>query len=668
MSASKRHFRICALQNNFRSDEAAARVIDTWAEIGFDTEQFFHICADAVSSLYNPKLHHEAVTQYLAKADKYGVGILFYMNCHIMNPSENDMSPDWATYKADGSYNVLYGSYHGTCLRSAWKEHFFESVRALKEFKLTGLFFDGPIWGVKCACPTCRREFQEKYGKPFDEGTEDEHMEFDRWTVDTFKRELREVVKSTNPEWLMYFNEGLMAGRFDADMMRRQIGYNDLVGTEHGGFYGHNPNNEQTRYWTVIEGAKIAKAVAGDKPSVIFFAGDHKPWSWSMHTPNETILTYFTILANGASVWYGLHNDPDYLQGEYGNALRKMVAYDKLNTSLYETMKSKAEVAIFQSFNTARYYPHTGIESDLYRDEDRMMFHPGNYSDSLRGTEGLLEHTSIPWDFVTELNLDALPQYKVVLAPTLAMADDETAQALEDYVKNGGVVIADGEFGFFDKAGKRRTTSLLEKFTGIIPSGKADKPGHFNYFRFDDKFYTADQTVRLLQLPEYLMEINPADAEIIAKACEIVSGPYVCKPGIPNIPFCLKKQLGKGYIIYFAGGIFEMYFNYRMKDYRKCFVNMMNSIFTPAYKLENSVPGISMTVSDSSEGTVIHLSNYVSAIWPIEKSVPVDGLLLKTPADFTQAKTLFAGVELKKNADGNWILPRLDICEAIVLK
>ncbi len=653
----KKHFRIAALQCNFQTPEQTLAMPDFWSEVGFNTEQLLHTHADMYSAIYDETRHRELMREYLANSRKNGLQTIVYMNCHILGPSIAGRKEEWGMRDLKGEYPLFYGTYPGCCLNSSWVDYFHRCLENLAEFPIYGLFFDGPFY-TPCACPRCRAKFERQHGKSYDEATDAERSDFAYESVIEFKDNLYRKIKSINPAWQMYFNEGLFTGRADAGNFKRQLASDDLVGTEGGFFFYSEPKNHP--YWHCAVAAKLAEAVAGDKPTVIFFAGDHKPWGWFMHTPAETRLCYMSAIGNGASVWYGIHCNPDNYATATGQTVRQLVAFDKKYDALYQKSRSLADIAVFFSYDTARYYRKSGTASDLYDDAGRQSDFPGDYHAACEGAFGMLSHLNLPFDIVTELNLNDLPRYKAVLAPSLAMVGQEVKEALDAYVTAGGVVIADGEFGLYDEKGARRKTGAFTASAGFAAAGKTNPNQTFNYFGVEPSIYVPDNAFGWMPIPPWSLAIRPeAKAEVIGRANPPMPGCYFSHPGKLVNPFAVRTRFGKGRYYYFAGGCFEFYFNFTHVAHRELFDAIIRRYAGRDFVLRHASTGVAVTVRESIECVLVHLTNYTSATRPVTAAAPQRGLTLQAPAEFARATDLTTGEVLGRGGDGLFHLPEL---------
>jgi hypothetical protein len=146
---------------------------------------------------------------------------------------------------------------------------------------------DGPILH-KCYCPACSKEFKAVYGKPITETSYGEHLSSNVDGITDFMKEIYGIVKSVNPELMLYINNSALRADVTGSNTRKVEPYVDTV---------------------------------------IFIAGDYKPRSFYMHTYHETKLYYAQSLANGANVWYGIQGPFDQMNTEGGKAAIEMNAF-----------------------------------------------------------------------------------------------------------------------------------------------------------------------------------------------------------------------------------------------------------------------------------------------------------------------------------------------------
>ena len=664
------HMRIAALQCNFEGGTAKTlRVPERWKRFGFNVEQLLHTHAELYSAVFDRRRHGALLRRYLAESRKNGLSTILYLNCHILLESQKNRIRDWAAVKEDGTYVRLYDTYYACCVNSSWQDYFLKAIEELKDCDLAGIFFDGPN-AAPCYCPRCRAGFKAARGKVLAKATPDEAIEFGLESSLTFMARAYAKVKEVNPDRLAYFNTPLLHSGMTDVQMRRALACNDIVGTE-GGFQFYGPPKD-TDLWRCGLNAHAVEAVAGDRPRVIFMAGDHKPWSWYLHTPTETRLCYASALANGASVWYGIHCRTAHLDSPAGRAARDMIQFDRRHDALYQRTTSLADVALLYSFNTAKHYTSSGETTDFYRSGgNQKKAAVGNYWESFNGAAGILFRSGIPFDLVTELDPDAFSRYRVLVVPTGACLADNVAVAIREFVRRGGVLIADSETSLFDATGNRQNDFLLADVLGVAFKGHRQYAAH-DYFALDPRGDLPGQKgIPLIPAPLVAMDVAPARrAKVLARLCPPLPGRYAGKPGRPVHPFLIRKRVGKGLSYYFAGTFFELYRKFGIADYRHLAGRLVRHHTRPAVELVNAPESVEFTVRQSGAAgpMLVHLVNYTGGMTrPIDKVVPLRGLSLKVNARVESVRSLVTGRRLNPDRHGLIALPDIHEFEVITL-
>ena len=667
-----KHLRIAALQCNFEGGpEQTLRVPALWQEFGFNVEQLFHTHGELYSAVFDRERYGELVEQYLEECRSRDIAVILYMNCHILLRSQDDMAGEWAQQDRDGELIKSYGSYYACCLNSSWSDFFLDAIESLRGLDLAGIFFDGPS-ASQCFCPRCDSLFRDGHGKGITESSPAEIAAFTLRSKVEFVRRTYDQTKDVDSDWVSYINANLMHAGESREEMAELLSLNDIIGTEGGfQFYGRPASAD---IWRCGIHAKFVDAVAGDKWRVIFMAGDHKPWSWYLHTPAETKLCYASALANGASVWYGIHCSTDNLRGRTGKAAKEMVQFDKRHEALYSETESAADVALFYSYDTGKHYTTTGEETDFYGAEGRRVeVGVGNYSESFQGAYGLLFRTGIAFDVVTDLDLALLSKYSVLVIPTGACLAAEVASQIAEFVRNGGTVISDSETSLYSETFERREAPPLSEMLGVDFSGGCRHYGSHDYFALEaDSDLFADENVRYLPAPLVALDVVPrSGVEVLAKLFPPIPGRYAGRPEEAEFPFIIRNQVGEGMSYYFAGTFFELYGSYGIVHCKKLIKHLVEQHHRPVAQLLDAPESVEFSVrrSSPSGALVVHLVNYTGGMnRPIEEVVPVKGMSLRIPEGSSSVRALVADRELEVGANGLVGLPAVREFEVVVIE
>lgn len=668
------HMRIAALQCDFEGgQEKTLEMPGKWKDFGFNVEQLFHTHAELYNAVYEEDRHKEMLTKYLAEAKKNGIKIILYLNCHILLPSQNHLREQWSKRNKDGEFIKLYSDvYYSPCMTSTWTDYFLEHIEQLENFDIAGVFFDGPLVH-DCYCPSCQKVFKKQSGKEMSDASAAEVKDFANRQCIEFAGKIYRKVKEVNKDWISYTNSNLLHGNWSSAEMHELLQYEDIVGTEGGfQFYG---KPKDVPLWKCSLAAKMAEAVAKSRPTVIFMAGDHKPWAWYMHTSAETKLCYASILANGSSVWYGIHCSSDMLKTEAGDATREMLEFDKKNNELYTNTKSLAETAVFVSFDTAKKYPAVYQLSDFYGASSSTAKECiGDYALGLDGAIAMLFYSGITYDIVTELNLNCLSAYKTIILPNGACLNKAAVDALTDFVKQGGTLIADGESSLYDENLNKNTNFSLSVVFGVDFADGVLDFDICDYFRLteNNKDLVSDKTMKYLPAPLKALRVTPHEGtEVIANLCPPLAGCYSGKPERAEHPFITRNSFGKGKAYFIAGTLFEMYYSYGFVHHLEIFRNILNNSNTQLVDLKCDSDAVELTYRKNvhSGKEFIHLVNYTGSMnRPIGKVVPVLGGELVINKPFKSATALVSGEKLNISKSGSILLPDIQEFEVIELE
>ncbi|MCX7016731.1 MAG: beta-galactosidase trimerization domain-containing protein [Candidatus Sumerlaeota bacterium] len=665
------HLRIAALQCNFEGGQKKTLSIPRlWQEFGFGVEQLFHTHSELYTAVFDKDVHGDLLAEYLAEAARNGISIIVYLNCHILAASQRGKIAEWAQVDYQGAYRMLYETYYACCLNSSWSDRFLTSIESLKGYDIAGIFLDGPN-SRPCYCPRCRERFFSTRGIALEAATPEQAVDFGLDTAIEFMKSAYATAKKINPRWLTYSNAHLMNAASSASQMKKILSHNDIVGTE-GGFQFYGPPKD-VDVWRCGVHARMVEAVAQGKRKVIFMAGDHKPWSWHLHTPAETKLCYASILANGCSAWYGIHCNTESLRGVSGNAVHEMIAFDKNHAALYEHTRSLAEVALLYSFNTAKYYKTSEAAADFYATGSNAAAKGvGNYADAVQGACGVLFRSGIPWDVITELNIEDLDRYAVLVIPTGACLEESAAEAIRAYVRDGGVIVADSETSLYDGGGDKRDDFILADVIGASVRGYRRYKTH-DYFCLEERYDVfAEEGARYLPAPTIALEVEPAEtAEVMGRLCPPLAGRYAGRPEAPASPFIIKNRMGDGVSYYFAGAFFELYRRFGIVHCRRLIQSIIDEHSAPRVRLRNAPESVEITVRESlsARAVLVHLVNYTGSMSrPIERVTPLHGLSLEVSSPIASAKALVSGKTLAVGEQGVISLPEIKEYEVIVLE
>jgi beta-galactosidase len=160
--------------------------------------------------------------------------------------------------------------------------------------------------------------------------------------------------------------------------------------------------------------------------------------------------------SKGIFFWTWRPRISEFESGEYGMTrldgtitertlhLAKEFKLVRKYASLLVNARRKAECAILFS------RPAETLAALCRIDHQKLSLYKGSVTDA----HELLWRHNIPADFIALEQIDRLSDYPVVILPFLFSVSKELAEALRQYVKNGGFLIADAMLGAKDHAGR----------------------------------------------------------------------------------------------------------------------------------------------------------------------------------------------------------------------
>ena len=106
---------------------------------------------------------------------------------------------------------------------------------------------------------------------------------------------------------------------------------------------------------------------------------------------------------------------------------------------------------------------------------DRGSWEGYAYHDEFMGILMMLIESNIPFEVITEDELDSLTNFDMVILPDFACMNESQAEKIRDYVTDGGTIIAINETSLYTKYGARRNDFLLKDVFGVGATAEGEK-------------------------------------------------------------------------------------------------------------------------------------------------------------------------------------------------
>ena len=348
------------------------------------------------------------------------------------------------------------------------------------------------------------------------------------------------------------------------------------------------------------------------------------PYGADSFTPEEVYFRMMLVLTWGVRPSAALAQSAHLLQPTY-DSLEMINARVPWMTRI----ESEPWAALVMSDNTKTFYGRTAVE-------ERYL---ANVLGAFRTT--VEEHMGVTIINDWNLNADDLARYKVLVLANTACIDEEQAEGIREFVRNGGGVVATQDTSLFDEIGSARENYLLADVFGVnylgTPSGEGGKTEQLDinfskgvgadYFAkrrniFDFKMNSPSLFAELpkTRLGEYIgtgpvvfkgpaVSVQPSTTTVTQTLATIA--PRVA--GAPAIPAVLTSTYGKGRVVFLAAGMDSAYYSYSYPYQRLVLAQAMRWAASAPPTIEVDAPMNVQTTffrqKSDGERLVVHLLN-----------------------------------------------------------
>lgn len=623
----------------------------------------------------------DILDEYLRAAHGEGIRVIIYFNVHWLSPTIANKHKDWLQLRRDGSViDDVYGLGMSPCVNSPdYRRWSFQVIKDLAQYDIDGIFLDGPIFIASgCYCDACREKFKSEFGEdlPAKEDWESslwkKFIEFRYQSITDYMRDAYNTLKSIKPDAIIYMNgQGLWPSWPNGRDNRRLAPHQDIIGAE-GGFIGGDLS--KVPLWKPAMSAKLLETQASGKPTVIFIAGKNCGWDNYALTPEETKLLYADTIAHGASPWYGESYDNIFDPGaEAAGAMNKFI---EENEDYLEKTKSVAKVALMWSIKTADYYRATVPVTDFTQEGERLTryIRAGDHFKAFTGYFEVLTRSHIPFDVLDEKGIEEkLNKYDALVLPNVACLSDDTAKNIENWVKDGGTLIATFETSCYDEWGNKRAKPVLSDILGVDIEG-IDGPCRLDYFNRGEGNFFDGISSELIPSPIFRIKAKITSGKSLTLYREKFPARYQPLPPTSTYPAIVENNYYKGKVFYFCGNIDEAYLEFHFPEHRLLMIRPIE-LFTSPLVITDAPETVEISIRRHNERNrvIIHLINFTGEMTrPINRIIPIYNINLTFPwiNNARKVTSLSNREELSFNlAKGlDIVLPELKTYDAIAIE
>ncbi len=397
----------------------------------------------------NKHLDFDFVGQVIDEAHARGMKVMLRMDVSKQHDDQYEAHPDWFIHDREGR-PVREWSMLATCFNGPyWQKHNFELVdELLAGYAPDALFYNHYRYG-ECWCDRCRDAFRRAAGRelPDREDWDDPgwraYVRFRYQAVEEYSRRLVDFVQQRRPDTAVSLPifvtldepERLCRSGWSAQGMLVP----DLLATE------------------------AFNALGRPFPQWIYLGGEESRISRSMGKPLFVGITYSEVFASRRSGQPAAQLAHDIIQvaAHGGNpalavsgtfeqddrkalpAAREAYRFLAANHACYEEMRPLGRTLLVYSQKTMDFYGRG-------QSRERALF-------EYRGFYEALVHHHLLFDVAHDGTLASmdLARYRTILLPNVACLSADEASLLDQFVADGGNLIASYETGMYDDEGQQ---------------------------------------------------------------------------------------------------------------------------------------------------------------------------------------------------------------------
>ena len=576
--------------------------------------------------------------------------------------------PEWFVRQEDGTPLIRGKERMGswsmlltTCINGGYRN---EKVavpvlqEVLRRYDIDGIFFNAPF-GSECHCERCRIKYEALYGEPMPENAARwesgwqsvclrDNMELIRRTV----KEIREDV----PVILYYYGFDLIPGEnWAADNLDERYATADLICTEAQDVLSLGKDSTPA-LWKPMINMKIGNAVPGrPRPFGIIHSCPGMDWRHTGLPRAEYLFWMAQVMASNAHLWHSVTGFSDTITDKrLLGAVREINGRIRSCEDAMVQARSAAQVLLLWDGSTAASGWVDGMVNMQYQFDLMDCYH---------------------------LDPARMKEYPVVILPDDFCLNEGLASQLEEYVRDGGHLVAERSGG--------KDFALLSGLIGAEDEVTESRPLTASYLKYeteDRKLRRGMEDVSYLPLRGRVLYLRAGKG---AETLFTLIPPFAPMDGVGAPPeraslaaqqtdmaMVLSRPLGKGRVMTLAFSLSRLILDYHLEDHYLLLRNCLDYLCCrKEFEMERNVAGLLAWVYHGAEDTVlVHLVNGIGQR-PLAGSIPYHDVkfMLRLPERkaVTGVKADIEKEEVAFAQDGDSVeitLSKLDVWNMVTVK
>jgi hypothetical protein len=409
----------------------------------------------------NPFMKDDLVGTLVKKLQAKGIKVVGRFDFSKLNEALAEKKPEWLYVGTDGQHVNYNGQVH-TCINGGYQQEYSKEIltEAIKTYPLDGVFFNmigyttsdysGVNHGI-CQCKNCKKRFYDSTGHtlPAQADMTDpvfrEYNLFKQSTADKLFREIGQHIKMLNPKLMIntYADAGVdMIASESSASLSRDYEWNysatDNVKRILGSYKDRAPGN------LLIYFQDIGFRHIGTSPNLAK--------TWMLENMLHGAPLGFVVVGT-------LVNYEDRI---FIPTLNDVYGFHKSNEKIFTNLQSVGKVGLIRGS----------------RDEYRGMI-------KLLTEEHIMFDIIEPALAASERAPRKLEEYDVLILGDVANMDEHLISVIDNYVKDGGRILATGATSTNDGSGKSLNRIRLQSL-GVMPDYEEFKQARSTYLKISN--------------------------------------------------------------------------------------------------------------------------------------------------------------------------------------
>jgi hypothetical protein len=502
----------------------------------------------------------DVLGEMVAAAKKRGFRVVARMDCNLAYQEALEARPEWFERNRDGSARP-----HAECpwlyKTCAFSTYFTEQMPAIyreinAHYSVDGFFTNGwpstAALGV-CYCDACQKVFREKVGGVPPETTDASSLLYRRYYAAYMDRVLEiwklwhSVAQEKKPDSVYVGNLG--GGIDTVKSVKKLAEVAAWFNADHQGRSGTTP------VWNCAQQGRVAQSVMNGRAITNVtgaYAVGRPTWRHTAQSSAELRMWLAQTVASGMVPWFHwLGGSPE--DTRWRNVGREFFAWLASNEADFCNRRSVADLAVLYPQSTVAFYRRGGGRDPAVTGAEYLQ---GLYYALLEGR--------FLFDFVHQENLSAqaLARYRALLVPNAAYLRDRECEAIRQYVRSGGSLLATFETSRYNEWGDPRQELGLADVLGVSLAGEVMGPHANGYMRIEKRHELAAgfEGTNLLPGGEYRLPIRQRanSAAVLTVVPNYPAFPpemvYPRTPHTSELAASFREE-GSSRVAYFAGDV-----------------------------------------------------------------------------------------------------------------